>query len=93
MGDAAVHDVNFWRFDQSLADIGMLRFKAAHEKQVHEQIQIGSDGFAIDPQSAGEFGCIEEPGLLVCEYGPEPSQRFGGYAPSEKRNISFKVVR
>lgn len=38
MNDAAVSDINLWRFDQALADVVMPGLKAPHEHEVDKQV-------------------------------------------------------
>src|SRR5947208_5693427 len=77
MSNTAVAHVNPWRLDQTFSDICMPRLEPAHQQQVNQQVQIGSDGLAVDAEGAGKVGRVEKPRLMMRQHGPEAAQRLG----------------
>src|SRR5919106_1339576 len=69
----------------------MPRGKAAHEEQVHEQVEVGGDRLAVHGQGAGERRGVEQTALLVREHRPEPAQGLRRDAWPELRDVALEV--
>ncbi|OIQ64064.1 hypothetical protein GALL_543880 [mine drainage metagenome] len=91
MQQAAVPDIDFGRFDKTLADVGMPGGEAAHQQEIHQQVQVAIGRLRVHTQVAGELGGVEQAPLVVGEHGPETPQGLGGDAGAELGDVPFQV--
>src|SRR5208283_3086457 len=91
MDNAAVAHINLWRLDQPFSHVAMPRGQAAHEQEVHQQVEITGGGLAIHAQSARQLSGVEPLRLVMRQHGPETPQGFGGYPGAELRNVPLQI--
>ena len=83
MDQAAVAHINFGRFDQAFAHIGMPRRQAAPQQQSAQQVDVALRSFGIHAHVARQLRHIEQSTLIVGQHGPKVAQGS---------NSQFKIV-
>ena len=91
MEQPGVTDIDFRSADQSLPGIRSPRLEAAHQKQVHHNIEIPGDGVAADTKSTRELRGIQHLALIVRKHLPITAKGFGRDAWTECRYVAFEV--
>jgi hypothetical protein len=70
MEQPGVTDINFRGADQSLPGIRSPRLEAAHQKQIHHNIEILATVVSADTKSTRELRGIEHLALIVRKHLP-----------------------
>jgi hypothetical protein len=80
------------RFDKPLSCISAPRRNAADKIEPFEQIEVVSNGFAIDSQRTGHSAQIQCVSLLMSHHGAQTTQKQRSCGDSELKQISLDIA-
>ena len=68
---AGITPVDFWRFDEPLAEVGVERRQPTDEQRRLQVIQVGLNRVIADAKALAELRCVEDAALLGSHHAKE----------------------
>ena len=91
MNEAAVPDVKARRFDQALFGVGAPWGQTPDKKQVDQDVEIMTDGLAVDLEVGPQFRAVDRFALAVGQHGPKSPQAARRNPKAQLGHVAFQI--
>ena len=89
---AAVPDVQLWRFHKPLSDVGVPRGKQTDHERTAQDFEVAANRVIGNAERSTKLGKIEYLAVVVAHHYPESTQSLRWNGDPEGRDVAFQVA-
>src|ERR1017187_4439885 len=90
MKQPAVTDIDFRRFDYTLADVLKPRLQLPHHIRSHQGVEVAARGMMRNTEGVAQLRSVPDLPVVMRQHGPEPPQRLRRDVNAEQRQIALQ---